>query len=219
MSKRLRFEIFKRDSFTCQYCGRSAPGVPICVDHIEAVVAGGSDDPSNLLTACVDCNAGKSDVPVSKDTLAELTERMKKKGTVNLNVPRPKRSPFPIEIKDWLSDAEIQCCSIGAKGLMVALLVIAHGRSRNGFLVDFDGSALTRERLFPIVGAVTNKDRVEYNALFDELIRVDVISVSKDRIMYSKRMVRDAEIQAVRRKSGSLGGKACGAARQKSHNA
>ena len=27
VSKKLRFEIFKRDSFTCQYCGRKAPDV------------------------------------------------------------------------------------------------------------------------------------------------------------------------------------------------
>jgi 5-methylcytosine-specific restriction endonuclease McrA len=25
LSKKLRFEVFKRDNFTCQYCGRAAP--------------------------------------------------------------------------------------------------------------------------------------------------------------------------------------------------
>lgn len=27
ISKKLRFEVFKRDGFTCQYCGRMAPDV------------------------------------------------------------------------------------------------------------------------------------------------------------------------------------------------
>jgi len=27
ISKKIRFEVFKRDSFTCQYCGKSAPEI------------------------------------------------------------------------------------------------------------------------------------------------------------------------------------------------
>lgn len=37
LSKKTRFEVFKRDSFTCQYCGRSAPEVVLQVDHIKPV--------------------------------------------------------------------------------------------------------------------------------------------------------------------------------------
>ena len=37
ISKKLRFEVFKRDSFTCQYCGKSAPDVILHVDHILPV--------------------------------------------------------------------------------------------------------------------------------------------------------------------------------------
>lgn len=57
--KRMRFEVFKRDEFTCQYCGRKAPDVVLHVDHINPRVAGGSDDPMNLITSCKDCNLGK----------------------------------------------------------------------------------------------------------------------------------------------------------------
>nr|MBV6631388.1 HNH endonuclease [Oceanococcus sp. HetDA_MAG_MS8] len=59
--KKLRFEVFKRDSFTCQYCGRKAPDVLLHIDHIEPVSKGGTDDLLNLITSCVDCNLGKSD--------------------------------------------------------------------------------------------------------------------------------------------------------------
>src|SRR3990167_2754457 len=62
LSTRTRFEIFKRDDFTCQYCGRQAPAVILHADHIVPVADGGTDDPMNLITACEDCNHGKSAV-------------------------------------------------------------------------------------------------------------------------------------------------------------
>lgn len=56
---RLRWATLERDGFTCQYCGRAAPDVQLQVDHRVPVVSGGSDDPSNLVTACYPCNQGK----------------------------------------------------------------------------------------------------------------------------------------------------------------
>lgn len=59
LSKSKRFEIFKRDGFTCQYCGQRPPEVVLEVDHIHPQVLGGDDDELNLLTSCFDCNRGK----------------------------------------------------------------------------------------------------------------------------------------------------------------
>lgn len=59
ISKKLRFEVFKRDSFTCQYCGRKAPDVVLEVDHITPVAEGGKNNILNLITSCTDCNRGK----------------------------------------------------------------------------------------------------------------------------------------------------------------
>lgn len=64
ISTRTRFEIFKRDQFTCQYCGGKPPAVILHIDHITPVSAGGTNDPDNLVTSCRDCNLGKSDVPL-----------------------------------------------------------------------------------------------------------------------------------------------------------
>jgi hypothetical protein len=63
VSKRTRYEVLRRDNHTCQYCGGVAPEVTLTVDHVTPVALGGSDDPSNLVAACKDCNAGKSSVP------------------------------------------------------------------------------------------------------------------------------------------------------------
>lgn len=61
LSKRTRFEVFKRDSFTCQYCGGKAPEIILVIDHIQPVAGGGDNDLLNLITSCENCNAGKSD--------------------------------------------------------------------------------------------------------------------------------------------------------------
>lgn len=56
---KVRFEVFKRDNFTCQYCGAKAPDVILNVDHIKPVKTGGDNDISNLITSCFPCNSGK----------------------------------------------------------------------------------------------------------------------------------------------------------------
>lgn len=66
ISVRTRFEVFKRDQFTCLYCGRTSPDVVLEVDHIVPVCEGGSDDVINLTTSCWDCNRGKAGVPLGK---------------------------------------------------------------------------------------------------------------------------------------------------------
>lgn len=44
ISKKTRFEVFKRDKFTCQYCGASAPEIVLELDHIIPVASGGDSD-------------------------------------------------------------------------------------------------------------------------------------------------------------------------------
>lgn len=67
LSKKTRFEVFKRDKFTCQYCGAQAPDVTLEVDHIEPVAEGGTNDITNLVTACVSCNRGKGAIRLDDD--------------------------------------------------------------------------------------------------------------------------------------------------------
>jgi hypothetical protein len=69
--KSMRFEVFKRDLFTCQYCGRKSPDVVLEIDHITPVANGGDNDILNLVTACRACNAGKSDRALSDTAVVE----------------------------------------------------------------------------------------------------------------------------------------------------
>ncbi len=59
ISAGLRWKILKRDNFTCQYCGRSAPKVALEIEHLTPVAKGGTNEPYNLITSCEECNRGK----------------------------------------------------------------------------------------------------------------------------------------------------------------
>lgn len=83
----LRFDVFRRDHFTCIYCGGQSPQVALECDHKTPVSKGGTDTLDNLVTSCFNCNRGKGaktvdhnpppvstsiDPPVSSDPLQGL---------------------------------------------------------------------------------------------------------------------------------------------------
>ena len=89
LSKAQRFEVFKRDMFTCQYCGRKAPDVILEVDHIKPVSKGGDNSIENLVTACWDCNRGKgakklSDLSEVEKARRQLEEIQARKNMIDL---------------------------------------------------------------------------------------------------------------------------------------
>lgn len=75
LSKRLRFEILRRDGHCCRYCGEHAsPEVKLTVDHVLPVALGGTDTPSNLVACCRPCNAGKAASSPDAPLVNEVTE-------------------------------------------------------------------------------------------------------------------------------------------------
>jgi hypothetical protein len=106
LPKSLRFEIFKRDSFTCQYCGRKPPEVVLNVDHVLPKAKGGGDEAVNLVTACFDCNSGKSDrlvdqsvLPMVNDSAAMRREKLDQMRALN-EVMAEERE----QIEEWVSE-------------------------------------------------------------------------------------------------------------------
>lgn len=71
ISPSLRFEVFRRDAFTCQYCGRRAPEVVLHVDHVTPWARNGPTTLENLRTACSDCNLGKGARRLGSGVMAE----------------------------------------------------------------------------------------------------------------------------------------------------
>jgi len=55
-----RFTVLEKHNFSCFYCGKKPPEVELEIDHIIPKAKGGSNELSNLVPACRECNRGKS---------------------------------------------------------------------------------------------------------------------------------------------------------------
>lgn len=98
ITKAVRFEVFKRDKFMCQYCGGAAPNVILEVDHIVPVSKGGGNDIMNLVTACRDCNRGKTNKELSDDSAVAVQKKQ-------LDVMQERREQLEMMIK-WRQSLE-----------------------------------------------------------------------------------------------------------------
>lgn len=72
VSKRVRYEVLRRDGHRCRYCGGTAPVAVLTIDHVVPVALGGSDAPSNLVAACRDCNSGKTSTTPDAPLVADV---------------------------------------------------------------------------------------------------------------------------------------------------
>jgi len=70
-----RKNIFKRDNYKCQYCGKNTSSLTI--DHVIPKNKGGKDSWENLVSACVKCNLKKADSSL-KDINMNLINKPKK---------------------------------------------------------------------------------------------------------------------------------------------
>jgi 5-methylcytosine-specific restriction endonuclease McrA len=71
-----RLAIYHRDGFACVYCGEGSEeaGRGMTLDHVVACELGGSNEPSNLVTACLSCNSSKQDA-TTREWFQSLRDR------------------------------------------------------------------------------------------------------------------------------------------------
>lgn len=74
VSKRLRYEVLRRDNHACRYCGAAAPDAKLTIDHVTPVALGGTDTANNLVTACADCNGGKTSTTPDAPLVANVAD-------------------------------------------------------------------------------------------------------------------------------------------------
>jgi len=73
---RLRYDVLRRCNFACYYCGvPAAMGVKqLHIDHVIPVDLHGTNDPWNLVAACWDCNAGKTNGAPTEELVRQVRE-------------------------------------------------------------------------------------------------------------------------------------------------
>jgi len=104
ITKRLRYEVLRRDGHRCVYCGVTARETPLTIDHVVAIALGGTDDPANLVAACPDCNAGKSSAAVDEEFVARVNEdsqRWQRAMAVAVRLRREEQEDYDVAI-DYL---------------------------------------------------------------------------------------------------------------------
>lgn len=137
LSKRTRFEVFKRDKFACQYCGAKSPDVVLHVDHINPVARGGANDILNLLTSCLACNGGKGAVPISDGSAVERQREQ-------LAALEEKRQQVELMLQ-WREElaqqngALLEACSASWSRIVKGYSLSEVGRAKVGVLIKKHG--------------------------------------------------------------------------------
>jgi 5-methylcytosine-specific restriction endonuclease McrA len=72
-----RMNVYRRDEFKCQYCGSQPGPSGLTFDHVTPRCQGGRTEWTNIVTACIPCNAAKADrtPEQAKMTLAKPAAR------------------------------------------------------------------------------------------------------------------------------------------------
>lgn len=83
-----RLAIYHRDGFCCAYCGAAAEdGAVMTLDHVLACELGGTNEATNLVTACLSCNSAKQDL-TTREWFVVLRDRGIDTGKVGPRIRR-----------------------------------------------------------------------------------------------------------------------------------
>ena len=120
LSKKLRFDVFKRDEFQCVYCGAHPPSVVLQIDHIHPVAEGGSNEIDNLITSCQPCNLGKgvsllTNVPTTLKEKAALIAEQEQQLKGYYEVIKEREDRLENETRMILEIIDTNCPNNGMK--------------------------------------------------------------------------------------------------------
>lgn len=101
---------------------------------------------------------------------------------------------------DWLRD-DVSACSLAAQGLWLRMMFVMHDADRYGYLAK-NGVPIPPAVVAHRCGATLE----QYTSLLAELDAHGVPSRTRDGVIYSRRMVRDAQNREIARKNGAKGG-------------
>ncbi len=87
-----RKNLYRRDRFTCQYCGKRPQVRELTIDHIVPRSKGGRSTWTNCVVACMTCNTRKSDRTPSQVGLTLHSRPHKPKWQPHITIPAGKET-------------------------------------------------------------------------------------------------------------------------------
>lgn len=96
-----RGNVYQRDGYRCQYCGRRFPMSLLSYDHVVPRAAGGRTDWTNIVTACRSCNTRKDSMTCDEAGMFPLTEPRRPR-SLPLAGPRIDPDTAPAEWQAFL---------------------------------------------------------------------------------------------------------------------
>lgn len=197
ISKALRFEVFKRDKFTCQYCGEHAPTVVLQVDHIQPVAQGGNNDILNLITSCFSCNNGKRDKSLEDNSVIEKQHKQ-------LSLLQEKREQFELMLEWKKSLAQMEQDVVQMVAEYINSKMVTRSLNENGLssvtkwvkkfgvepLLDAIDTAATQYLAFEN-GASTEESAGLFVSKIPCIIIVKKMPLVKQKIAYAKGIGRN----------------------------
>lgn len=112
-----------------------------------------------------------------------------------------KRPSFQFYPGDWLNDAGLRLCSIGARGLWIEMLCLMHQGTNYGFLM------VNHAPILPVnLARISGATLTEVEGWLVELEGAGVFSRDDSNCIFSRRMISDEKVRAARAAGGILGG-------------
>ncbi len=84
--KLTRLEVFNRDQYTCQYCGKQTH--QITLDHVIPRYRGGEHVWENVVSACIPCNRRKAGKSPNEAGMKLIRQPTPPRGGVSFYIPR-----------------------------------------------------------------------------------------------------------------------------------
>ncbi len=83
--KLTRLEVFNRDRYTCQYCGKEAR--QLTLDHVTPKYRGGQHVFKNVVSACISCNRSKAGKTPSEAGMKLIRHPSPPRGNMPFYIP------------------------------------------------------------------------------------------------------------------------------------
>jgi hypothetical protein len=115
--------------------------------------------------------------------------------------PKIKAPAFQFYPSDWLTDPALRMCALETRGAWIDILCLMFLSDEPGYL-KIQGVPICSENLKKMLGL----SKKNFDLVFYELRRYNILKIDDFGVYYSKRMVEDERIRNLRRESGSLGG-------------